>query len=383
MALAAALATSTSYAIQPELTTVAGDLGSTVPVVSVVAGSAIVGYLLGLATLVPLVDHLPPNRLVAGQLTCLAAGLVLAAAARSPLALGAGLLVSGMCSSTGAQLSTLAGKHSPPQHRGRAVGSVTAGISAGILAGRIAGGALADRVGWRWTLLIFAVACVAVAAAAGVVLPRARVAAAEKYLDVIRSLPTRVATHRVLRVSAVSGALWFFSFSLVWVGLSLALALPPLRLSPTAIGSYSLAGLLGIVATRVAGALADRHGSPRVILGGLALSFVCTVTMVFTLDVAPVLLVTLALFDAGLFAAQVANQSRVLSIDPRRPAKFNSTYMVVYFVGGSLGTAVGGGLVNTVGWPGVAATAAAAIAVAAVLSVRLWSAPRTPQAANR
>jgi len=65
----AALATSTSYVIQPELTEVARDLGSSVSTISVTAGSAIVGYLFGLVLLVPLVDHLRSNLLVAGQLT--------------------------------------------------------------------------------------------------------------------------------------------------------------------------------------------------------------------------------------------------------------------------------------------------------------------------
>jgi predicted MFS family arabinose efflux permease len=149
LALAAALATSTSYVIQPELIGVAGDLGSTVPTVTVVAGSAIAAYLLGLAVLVPLVGQLRSNRLVAGQLAGLTAGMVVAAAAQRPLALDIGLFVSGMCASTGAQMSTLAGKHTSSPRQSRAVGSVTAGIAAGILLGRIAGGALADRIGWR------------------------------------------------------------------------------------------------------------------------------------------------------------------------------------------------------------------------------------------
>ena len=76
----------------------------------------------------------------------------------------------------------------------------------------------------------------------------------------------------------------------------------------------------------------------------------CTMTMAFALDTAPVLLATLALFDAGLFAAQVANQTRVLSIDPDWPAQFNSAYMAVYFIGGSIGTALGGAI--TTEWAG-------------------------------
>ncbi|HEX3811686.1 MAG TPA: MFS transporter [Mycobacteriales bacterium] len=367
MTLSAALATSTSYIIQPELKAVARALNSSLPVVSLVAASAVVGYLLGLALLVPLVDRIRAHFLVTGQLLVLGVGLLIAASAPDPAILGVGLFVAGVCASTGAQMSTLAGKYSPRQRRGRVLGTVTAGISAGILLGRIVGGALANWIGWRPTLLTFAFACGLFAVAAFCILPRNVIPAAEPYRAAIRSLPRLLASNRVLRIAAMSGALWFLSFNLIWVSLSLALSLPPLNLSSAVIGLYSLAGLLGIAATRIAGALADRHPAHLIILAGLALSFVSTVTMVFTLDTAPILLVALALFDAGLFAAQVTNQSRVLGLDPKHPAKFNSAYMVVYFVGGSVGTGIGGSIVDWLNWPGAAAIAGAAVAAAAMI----------------
>jgi len=377
LTVTAAVATSTSYVLQPELTTVAADVHSSVSVVTVASGAAILGYLLGLVLLVPLVDRWCANRLVAGQMTGLTASLVVAALAPNPELLGLGMLFSGACASTGAQMSTLAGKHARPERRGATVGTVTAGISAGILLGRIAGGALADAVGWRAMVLIVAAACAALAAAAFVSLPRTPVAATDSYANVLRRLPRLVISHRRLRISAVSGALWFFAFSLIWVSVSVALALPPLDLSSTDIGLYSLAGMAGILATRTAGTLADRHGSRKIILVGLALAMLCTVTMAFTLDTAPVLLATLALFDAGLFAAQVANQTRVLSIDPDRPAQFNSAYMAVYFIGGSIGTALGGAITTELGWPTAAATATAAIICAALIN-RTYTTPARP-----
>ena len=84
-------------------------------------------------------------------------------------------------------------------------------------------------------------------------------------------------------------------------------------------------------------------------------------------------------FDAGLFSAQVANQSTVLGIDPARPAQFNGAYMVVYFIGGSAGTAAGGSLIDLTGWAGIALTATAALTVAAsivLLSGRPFMADR-------
>src|SRR5215475_12464120 len=133
LAAAAAVATSTSYILQPELSIVARDLGISVSVVGLVTALPIVGYLLGLALLVPLADRVRSNRLIRAQLAVLAIGLLVSASARSPLILGLGLFVSGLCASTGAQMSSLAGRYSPPSRQGRAVGTVTAGISIGIV----------------------------------------------------------------------------------------------------------------------------------------------------------------------------------------------------------------------------------------------------------
>lgn len=85
----------------------------------------------------------------------------------------------------------------------------------------------------------------------------------------------------------------------------------------------------------------------------------------------------LALFDAGLFAAQVANQSTVLAIDAAAPAQFNSAYMLVYFIGGTAGTAFGAAAVAWFGWATTTAIAAAAIALAMIITVAARPATRS------
>ena len=64
LAMAAAVATSTGYVLQPELSVVAADLDTSVSVVGLVAALPIVGYLCGLALLVPLADRIRSNRLI-------------------------------------------------------------------------------------------------------------------------------------------------------------------------------------------------------------------------------------------------------------------------------------------------------------------------------
>ncbi|WP_280468875.1 MFS transporter [Nocardia cyriacigeorgica] len=368
MALAAALGTSATYPLQPAIADVAGAVHSSIAGVGFSLACGPVGYLIGLGLLVPLVDRFPPGRILAIQFGALAAALAVSAAAGRAWQLGLLIGVIGACSAVGASLSSLAGRLAPARQRATVLGIVTAGISAGILAGRIVGGWLSDEIGWRGMLLVFAGACLVAAGCCLMTLPKTGGTVELRYLETLRSLPGLFVRHATLRIAAVSGALWFFAFCAVWAGLAVALSAPPFSYSAEQIGLYALAGLAGIPATQVAGVWTDRIGAPRVILAGLALAGAAIVVAGLTLSNIVVVLVCLALFDAGLFAAQVANQSTVLAIDPSAPARFNSAYMLVYFIGGSLGTACGAAAVEWFGWAATAVIAAGAIGIAATIA---------------
>ncbi|MFD5180023.1 MFS transporter [Nocardia sp. NPDC058379] len=374
MSLAAALGTAALYPLQPAIAGVADSVDARIAVVGVALACGPVGYLVGLGLLVPLVDRFSPARLLAVQFGVLAGASAVCAAVERAWQLGLVIGVVGACSAVGAGLSSVAGRLAPPHRRATILGIVTAGISAGILAGRIVGGWLADEIGWRGMQLTFAAACGFVALGCLVVLPGERGATDRGYLETLRSLPRLLARDDTLRTASIRGALWFFAFCAVWSGLAVALAEPPFAYSAERIGLYALAGLSGIAATRVAGAWTDRVGPRRVLLIGLALAGFAALVLGGTLSSTAVTLVCLALFDAGLFAAQVANQSTVLAIDPASPARFNSAYMIVYFVGGSLGTAFGAAAVEWFGWTATATIAALAI-VAAATAVALGSSP--------
>ncbi|SDK99986.1 Predicted arabinose efflux permease, MFS family [Nocardioides sp. YR527] len=383
MALAAALGTSTIYPMQPAITTVAESLDTDVASIGLALAGGPVGYMLGLALLVPLVDRLPPGRVLAAQFGVLALGLAVSAAAGTVTLLGAVMVVVGACSSVGAGLSSFAGRLAPAGRRATVLGTVTAGISVGILAGRIVGGWLTDELGWRAMLLVLAAACGVIAMGCVLVLPHATAAGERGYLASLRSVPGLIVGHPVLRAAALRGSLWFFAFCTVWAGIAVALSEPPYSLPAEQIGLYALAGLSGLLSTQVAGRWADRVGARRVIVVGLSLAGAAAVAVGFSLSNTVVTLICLAIFDAGLFAAQVANQSTVLAIDPAAPARFNSAYMLVYFVGGSIGTACGVAAVEWFGWPMTALVAAAAIGLAATSGGRTPRAGRARRRAGR
>lgn len=325
---------------------VAGSLGTSLATVGMALACGPIGYLLGLALLVPLVDQFAPRLVLSFQFGGPAAALAASAVVGSPWMLGLVVGLIGAGSSAGAQLSSIAGRFAEPSRQATALGIVTAGISAGILAGRIVGGWLSDSIGWRGMLSVFAVACAVMAVIARFALPATEGSATVGYVATLRGIPELYIRFSALRLAAGRGALWFFAFCAIWAGLAVALSQPPFSYSAERIGMYALAGLLGVAATRVSGTWTDRVGARRIILVGLILAIAATAALGTSLRDTAVTLVCLGLFDAGLFAAQVANQSTVLAIDPAAPARFNSSYMVVYFIGGSLGTAFGAATVD-------------------------------------
>ncbi len=59
------------------------------------------------------------------------------------------------------------------------------------------------------------------------------------------------------------------------------------------------------------------------------------------------------LLDLGVQAGHVANQTRIYALIPEARSRLNTVYMVSYFVGGALGSALGAmGWVRW-GWTGV------------------------------
>ncbi|MFK0155945.1 MFS transporter [Streptomyces sp. NPDC090499] len=370
LAVLAGTAIANNYAVQPALTAVATDLDVPLATIGLVPTAALAGSMTGFALLLPLTDHLAPNRLVATELTALAAALALAATAHHAAVLLAAYLLVGAAASVAAQAGNIAGRHARPGRAGTGVALVAAGMSAGILLSRLVGGALTDAFGWRRMLLVFAALALLGALAAATLLPRHRPPAARGYRATLTALPPLLLRRPGLRRTVATGALWYFAFNLVWIALTLALAQPPHSLGPTAIGLYSLAGLLGFAALPYTGRLTDRYGPHTVIGVSMAAAAAGAALLATGLDAPWRTALGLALFDAGCFAAQAANQSRVIALDPARSGSLSSVYLVVYFSVGALGTAVAAPLLDVLGWPGTGLTAAGALLLAAALGRR-------------
>ncbi|NUQ22272.1 MAG: MFS transporter, partial [Gemmatimonadaceae bacterium] len=249
--------------------------------------------------------------------------------------------------------------------RGRVVGTVVSGILVGILAGRVVAGALGHAAGWRAVFGAGAVAMIVLAVVMRALLPLAPPAAERlDYGALLRSLGTLFRGEPVIRDASLIGALSFASFSAFWTTLAFRLREPPLDYGPAVAGAFGLIGLVGAAAAPLAGRLADRR-SPRQTIGiALLVNVSAWVVMLVAGHTLAGIAVGVILLDAGTQAAQVSNQARVYALPAEAHGRYNTIYMVCYFVGGSLGSAAATIAWGAARWTGVCAVALGALGLA-------------------
>jgi predicted MFS family arabinose efflux permease len=356
LATGAGTAIATNYVLQPLLPQVARSVAASPVSGGLIAGGASFGYTLGLAFLAPLGDRVDPKRLFILQAIGLAAALALAAFAANATLLIACLVGAGAMATATVQCSALGARMAPPERTGRIMGVIGVGVSLGILLGRTVGGALGQALGWRAMMLILATVILMMAAAMGRMVPPSPThGRAPSYGEILKSMPGMLRAHPALRESALVGACMFAAFSVFWSSLAIHVAGPPFGYGPAVAGLFGLVGVVGAVGARWGGRLADRIGARASIARG----FVSATLAFFGLWVfggsVPGLAAGVVLLDFGSFAAQAANQTRVLTIDIQARSRVYSLYMVLYYAAGATGSFLGPVLIARFGWPGVCA----------------------------
>jgi MFS family permease len=164
LAVVCAVAVASIYAAQPVLAQIGSDLGEPDARLGWIVAAGQLGYLAGLAALVPLGDMLDRRTLIAGHLLLTAVGAALAATATEPWLLLAGLVVAGLFAVVVQTTAAYAAALPTPEERGRNLGAVTSGVVIGILGARVAAGALAAVCGWRSVYVALAALLVALGA---------------------------------------------------------------------------------------------------------------------------------------------------------------------------------------------------------------------------
>ncbi|MFC9268692.1 MFS transporter [Streptomyces zhihengii] len=350
-AVTCAVSVATIYVAQPVLAQIGGDLGLPEADLGWIVTTGQLGYLVGLALLVPLGDMFDRRRLIAGHLLLAAGGMALAAVAAHLWLLLAGLALAGLFAVVVQTTVAFAADLSPAADRGRTLGAVTSGVVVGILGARVLAGGLADLWGWRSIYVVIAAFLLVLTCFALKLLPSDPCARQATYGAVLISLG-RLFRERLFVSRGLIAFFLFASFGSLWSGLALPLSAEPWHLSTGQIGLFGIAGLAGALGASRAGQGADA-GRANAITGGalalLAASWLATGQASWSLW--PVIVGVIAL-DFAVQAVHVSNQHLLTAVYSHQTSSVIGGYMLFYSFGSAIGATSTTAVYSAAGWAG-------------------------------
>jgi predicted MFS family arabinose efflux permease len=379
MFAASAVCVANIYYCQPLLSEIGRSLGVSEREIGYLPMWTQAGVAAGMFAFVPLGDMFPRRKLIV--ILSLLSALTVAMMAVAPnLALvNAAGFATGLTGIVSHLILPFAAKLAPPAKRGQVVGTVLSGLLLGILLARVVSGFVGDLLGWRAMYWIAAAAMFLLAIALRYALPYDRPEPGLRYGALARSIVELAMKQSVLREAAIIGGMLFGAFSSFWATLVFFVATPPYHYGPRVAGMFGLVGAGGVLFAPWAGRLSDRKGPAFTVT--LAILLCIGSFMVFDLAGHRIwgLVAGVILLDLGVQTGHVANQTRIYALIPEARSRLNTVYMVTYFLGGALGSALGAWGWTHWGWTGVCAAGALQLLVA--LAVRGWSHwMRTPAA---
>ncbi|RAU47981.1 MULTISPECIES: MFS transporter [unclassified Pseudomonas] len=320
-----------------------------------VATATQLGYALGLLLFVPLGDRVQRRHLIMSLLAGNIASLLLCASTGS---FGAALFCSVAIGVTAISAQIIipgAMAWVEAEHRGRVLGLMVSGLSAGGLLARTVSGALGHWLGWRGMFSVAAALDLLVLLAIATRMPRSEVSSALPYGALLRSLWQLMRRYPPLWRSALCGGLLFGALNVFWGSMAGLLAQPPYGFSTLQSGLMGLSAVVGIACASTLGRLTRRYSLTLSCLGaGLVMAAFVALEFAGQMAIVPLVLVAATFIDLGNRANQLAHQTRVLALQPDAVSRLNTVFMMVYFVGGALGSSLGAAAAQHYGWPGMA-----------------------------
>jgi predicted MFS family arabinose efflux permease len=165
------------------------------------------------------------------------------------------------------------------------------------------------------------------------------------------------------------------SFSGLWTSIAFLLSGPPYGYTEAIIGLFSLAVLAGAGMAAIAGRVADaghQLAGTRIAalaaLGGWGLLALGDRSLA-------ALLAGIVVFDLGVQATQILNQSVIFRLRPEARSRLNTAYMSAYFAGAVSGSAGASFAWEQGGWGAVTGAGAAVAALGFLLT---WVRSKSP-----
>jgi predicted MFS family arabinose efflux permease len=371
MFTASALSVANIYYCQPLLSDIGRSLGVSDSAIGYLPMWTQAGTALGMFAFVPLGDMFPRRRLIVIMSGATAATAAMMALAPNLTLVNVAGFAIGLTGIGSHLILPFAAKLAPAHRRGHVVGTILSGLLLGILLARTVSGFVGDLFGWRAMYWIAAASMFTLAITLRYGLPHDEPEPDLRYRELVRSVVHLAMTQPVLREAALIGGMLFGAFSSFWATLVFFLATPPYHYGPRVAGTFGVVGAVGVLFAPWAGRLTDRKGAGFTV----RLAILTAIASYAVFDVAGrwiwALTAGVILLDVGVQAGHVANQTRIYALVPEARSRLNTVYMVTYFLGGALGSALGAYGWSRWGWNGVCAAGTVQLLVALA-----WSSKR-------
>lgn len=256
------------------------------------------------------------------------------------------------------------------QESAGAFAAYIAGNVASNLVGRLLAAGVSDHFGLNVTFYVFAGLNLAGAALAYATIGQAprREAKPQPPRSTVAGL-ARQWRDPALRASCGIGFLILFAFIGTFTYVNLVLVAPPLSLGMMQLGTVYFVFAPSIATTLAAGLLARRAGPVGALWLALALA-TCGLPLL-VVSYLPVVLAGLVLVAIGTFAAQAVATGIVGRLVKGDRGAASGLYLASYFAGGLAGSATLGQIFERFGWGACVAGIGLALALAALLALRL------------
>ncbi|WP_338771848.1 MFS transporter [Massilia sp. METH4] len=364
MATATGLIVANLYYAQPLVGPISQATGLAPGVAGFVVTLTQLGYCLGMIFIVPLGDLLENRRLIVTALIGVACALAVAAFSTSAALFLAAAFCIGVGSVVAQIIVPFASHLSKPETRGQTVGKVVSGLLLGIMLARPVSSLLTDAFGWHAVFMLSALVMAGLAFVLKRRLPLREPAHTSthtgNYAALLASLWFLLKTTPILRRRSAYQFCMFGAFSLFWTTVPLILASPAFGMSQTGIAIFALVGVAGALASPIAGRRADQgksRSTTAIALVAGVLSFAAPLLLQGgrMVDLAVLVLASIVL-DAAVSASLVTGQRALYALSADVRSRLNGLYMAIFFMGGALGSSLGGWMYAHHGWQGVLMT---------------------------
>ncbi|AIF53105.1 MFS transporter [Pelosinus sp. UFO1] len=353
LAIACGVIVANLYYAQPLIGLISVDTNLSAASAGLIVTLTQVGYVVGLLFIVPLSDLIENRRLVVSALAVVICALVAAPLAHNALFFLVAAMFIGLGSVAAQILVPYAAHLATEDRRGQVVGNIMSGLLLGIMLARPIASFITDLWGWQAVFALSAIITTVLTVLLALVLPERKPSPTMNYGELIGSLWLLFKTKSILRRRAFYQACLFGAFSLFWTVVPLWLT-NHFHLSQQGIAFFALAGVSGAIAAPIAGRLADK-GWTRVLTGSAiviaALSFLLPLIVQDDSAIALAILVVAAIMlDMAVSGNLVLGQRAIYSLGNEIRGRLNGVFMAVFFIGGAIGSSLGGWAYASGGW---------------------------------